>query len=133
MVGMGTAQVRSGTGVVRAVQYDPDTQELLDLAAATLEDTKAQDLVVLDVRAAAGNLFDALLICTVTSSRHGVAMSDRLRLALKQADHDLLGYEGPGEVGWTLLDAGSVVIHIMSVAARAHYDLEGLWDSWEEA
>lgn len=97
------------------------------VAREVIEDTKGRDLVEIDVRSRASRMFDALLICTATSSRHAAALAERLRVALKKSGIDILGIEGPGEMGWTLIDAGSVVIHIFLQDAREHYDLESLW------
>lgn len=116
------------TAVNKLAAYDQDTQELLDLVIKVLEDTKGADITVLDVRnASLAGLFDALLVCTATSTRHGAALADKLRYQLKHSGHGPVGFEGPGEMGWALIDAGPIVIHIMSAAAREHYDLEGLW------
>ena len=36
--------------------------------------------------------------------------------------------EGQGGDDWLLVDAGDVIIHLMSSEAREFYDLESLWD-----
>ncbi len=38
-----------------------------------------------------------------------------------------LGQEGTGNGRWTLLDFGSVVIHVFYHPVREFYDLESLW------
>lgn len=107
---------------------DPETNELLHLCLAQLDEVKALDIKVFDVRPSGiGGLFDVIVVATATSSRHGAAVADKLRYQLKHAGYGPLGFEGPGEMGWALLDAGQVVIHIMLPQAREHYDLEGLW------
>lgn len=40
-----------------------------------------------------------------------------------------LGREGDKDSDWTLVDLGSVIVHIMTPSAREFYDLEGLWSS----
>ena len=42
-----------------------------------------------------------------------------------------LGREGDKDSDWTLVDLGSVVVHVMTPQAREFYDLEGLWSSPE--
>ena len=41
---------------------------------------------------------------------------------------EILGTEGTEAKDWILIDAGEVIINIMSEDSREHYDLESLWD-----
>ena len=71
-------------------------------------------------------MFDWMLIATATSSRHAVALAERLRRAQKsRIGRGEIEGERAGE--WILLDSGAVVAHIMSAEARERYDLESLW------
>ena len=63
-----------------------------------------------------------------TSSRHISAMSERVIEGLKQIDIPGIKIEGQGGDDWLLVDAGDVIIHLMSSEAREFYDLESLWD-----
>lgn len=107
---------------------DAAVEQLAELAIKVLDDGKAVDLVSIDLRRRKSTMFDMMVICTASSTRHAAALADRLRLALKGAGHRILGVEGPGEMGWTLIDAGEVVAHIFLKEARSHYDLESLWE-----
>ena len=109
------------------------TEELIALALQTLEDAKAVDIVRIDASGRALRLFDTLLICTATSNRHANALTERLRAAIKGGRRKIRGVEGPGDMGWTLLDLGDVMVHIFLSEAREHYDLESLWNMAEDA
>ncbi len=111
-----------------ASPFDEDTKEVVSIILQVLDDTKALDVVLFDCRQRTGQLFDAVVVCTVTSSRHAAAVAERIRVALKQSGKKVRGTEGPGESGWTLMDALVAIVHIMSLEARQHYDLESLWD-----
>ena len=47
---------------------------------------------------------------------------------LKTKKIEILGTEGMETKDWILIDAGEVIINIMSEDSREHYDLESLWD-----
>ena len=47
---------------------------------------------------------------------------------LKQNKVDGIKVEGQGGDDWVLVDAGDVIVHLMSAEAREFYDLESLWD-----
>ena len=124
--------LKSGDAVAAfadAATVDADTKEALEIILASLNDTKAQDIVVLDTQQRSGQLFDAVVICSVTSSRHAAAVAERLRINLKRSGRQVRGIEGPGESGWILIDALVAIVHVMSLEARQYYDLEALWDS----
>ena len=95
-------------------------------AVAALEDIKARDITVLDVRKLT-SLYDTLIIATAESARQVKALSQHVRDALKAAGANILGVEGQETGEWVLVDGGDVVVHIMLPAARAYYNLEELW------
>ncbi|HVT35980.1 MAG TPA: ribosome silencing factor [Nevskiaceae bacterium] len=100
---------------------------MTQLAISALEDLKAQDLKVLDVRSQT-TLTDTMVVCTGTSSRHVKALAGNLVTSAKHAGFQPGGVEGM-EVGeWVLVNLGEVVVHIMQVQTRAFFQLEKLWE-----
>ena len=95
-------------------------------AVSALEDIKARDITVLDVRKLT-SLYDTLIIATADSARQVKALSQHVRDALKAAGATILGVEGEQTGEWVLVDGGDVVVHIMQPSARAYYNLEELW------
>ncbi len=98
---------------------------MLDLAVAAVEDIKAQNVVLLDVRNLT-TITDHMLICSGTSGRHVKSIADAVVRAAKEANAKP-SIEGLQEAEWVLVDLGSVVVHIMQAQARAFYQLEKLW------
>jgi ribosome-associated protein len=98
------------------------------IAVAALEDIKARDITVLDVRSLT-SLYDTLVIATAESSRQVKALSQHVREALKAAGAGIVGIEGEQSGEWVLIDGGEIVVHIMQPATRAYYNLEELWTS----
>lgn len=101
--------------------------ELKQRTVAALEDLKARDIQVLDVRGLTG-VTDFMVVACGTSARHVKSLADNVELELKQAGVPVLGVEGQNaSADWVLVDFGDVVVHIMMPEARSFYDLESLW------
>jgi ribosome-associated protein len=100
--------------------------KLQQVAVAALEDIKARDIEVLDVRPQT-SLYDTMIIASADSNRQVKALANHVRDKLKEAGARILGVEG-AEVGeWILVDAGDIVVHVMQPAVRTYYNLEELW------
>lgn len=103
-----------------------DTAEITRIAVAALEDIKGKDITVIDVRHLT-SLFDTMIVASGDSTRQVKALADHVREKLKEAGADILGTEGEQASEWVLVDAISVIIHVMHPTARQHYNLEELW------
>ena len=103
------------------------TQKLKNKIINSLEDIKAVNPVAIDVTKIS-SLTDFMVIASGTSNRHITAMSEHILEGLKETNISGIKIEGQGGDDWVLVDAGDVVIHLMSADAREFYDLESLWD-----
>ena len=92
-----------------------------------MEDIKAVNPIAIDVTRIS-SLTDFMVIASGTSNRHIAAMSEHVLEDLKETNISGIKIEGQGGDDWVLVDAGDVVIHLMSTDAREFYDLESLWD-----
>ena len=93
----------------------------------SLENIKAVNPIAIDVKKIS-SLTDFMVIASGTSNRHLAAMSDKVIEGLKDINVSGVKIEGQGGDEWLLVDAGDVIIHLMSSEARDFYDLESLWD-----
>jgi ribosome-associated protein len=100
--------------------------KLQRIAVAALEDIKARDIAVFDVRRQT-SLYDTLIIASADSNRQVKALAKHVRDKLKEAGTPILGVEGEDAGEWVLVDAGDIVVHVMQPAVRAYYNLEELW------
>ena len=100
--------------------------KLQQVAVAALEDIKARDIAVFDVRKQT-SLYDTLVIASADSNRQVKALANHVRDRLKEAGATILGTEGEDAGEWVLVDAGDIVVHVMQPAVRAYYNLEELW------
>ena len=102
-------------------------KQLKEIILNSLEDIKAVNPVAIDVKNIS-SLTDFMVIASGTSNRHLAAMSERVLEGLKENNVSGIRIEGQGGDEWLLVDAGDVIIHLMSSDAREFYDLESLWD-----
>ena len=102
------------------------TSKIEKTAVTALEDIKARDIAVLDVRKLT-SLYDTLVIATAESNRQVKSLARHVQDKLKEAGATIVGVEGEETGEWVLVDAGEVVVHIMQPAVRAYYNLEELW------
>ncbi|HEX6792393.1 MAG TPA: ribosome silencing factor [Casimicrobiaceae bacterium] len=100
--------------------------KLQEVAVAALEDIKARDIEVIDVRPQT-SLYDTMVIASADSNRQVKALAGHVRDKLKEAGAPILGVEGEDVGEWVLVDAGDIVVHVMQPAVRAYYNLEELW------
>jgi ribosome-associated protein len=98
------------------------------IVAAALEDMKAVNIKVLDVRGLT-DIADTIVIASGTSDRHVRSIGDRVIEKAKQAGFRPLGVEGARDGEWMLVDLQDVVVHVMLPRVREFYGLERLWDS----
>ncbi|WP_422911845.1 ribosome silencing factor [Pseudomonas sp. MAC6] len=107
------------------------SEALVKLATAALEEIKAQDITVIDVRGKT-SITDFMLIASGTSSRHVKSLVDNVLEKAKEQGVRPLGSEGLDSGEWALLDLGDIVVHVMLPTARQFYDLERLWQGAEQ-
>ncbi len=100
--------------------------DLLDTVLTSLDDSKAEDLVTLDI-AGKSSLADHMVIVSGRSHRHVGAIADHLLKALKSAGAGKATVEGLSTCDWVLIDAGDVIIHIFRPEVRGFYNLEKMW------
>ena len=100
--------------------------ELKQMSLDALEDLKAEDITVLDVRGKT-TVTDWIIVATGSSSRHVKSIANSVITAAKKANKVPLGSEGEDDGEWVLVDLGDVIVHIMQRQVREYYDLESLW------
>ena len=103
-----------------------DAEALLALVRRSLDDDKAEDVVVIDLKGKSA-FADYMVIASGRSNRQVVAIAEHLADRLKQAGHGYIPVEGKQTGDWVLADAGDVVVHIFRPEPRAFYALEKMW------
>lgn len=102
-------------------------RQLAALAEAALDEVKARDVRVIDVRKLT-TLADFMIIATGTSDRHVRSLAERVVERATAAGCKPLGIEGEEAGEWILVDLQDVIVHVMLGRVRDLYKLENLWD-----
>lgn len=98
---------------------------MVDLVVAKLDDDKAEDIVVVDLRGKS-SIADHMVMASGASSRQVGAMADHLMRALKDAGQPV-SVEGLPQGDWVLIDGGDIIVHLFRPEVRAFYNLEKMW------
>jgi len=97
------------------------------VVAAALDDLKAVDITVLDVRHLT-TVTDSMVVASGRSDRHVRAIAGAVVEQSKKAGFRPIGVEGERSGEWVLVDLGDIVVHVMLPRVREFYNLEKLWD-----
>ena len=97
-----------------------------ELIIEILNDSKAKDIITLDVRDMTFTV-DYMILASGTSSRHVKALSQILLEESKKHKKRAIGVEGEEGSEWVLVDFTDILVHIMLPRVREFYNLEKLW------
>ena len=102
-------------------------EKILEIVKKTLEDNKADDVVVMDLKGKT-SLASYMVVASGTSQRHVASLAEKVQLALKAAGFSSTT-EGEEKADWILIDAFDVIIHIFKPEVREFYSIEKMWQS----
>jgi len=105
---------------------DKSGLEIAQACARVALDTKADDVVILDVRGMS-SFTDYFVVMSGHSTRHVQGLAEAIESELRSKRVRTSKAEGLQEAMWVLLDFDDVVVHIFYQDQREFYDLEGLW------
>lgn len=104
-----------------------EDEKILEIVKKTLENNKADDVVVMDLRGKT-SLASFMVVASGTSQRHVASLAEKVQLDLKNAGYPTTA-EGEEKADWVLIDAFDVIIHIFKPEVREFYSLEKMWQS----
>lgn len=108
------------------------SEQKKELLLAVLEDKKALDVTLLDLRGKT-LIADWFIICSGNSRIHIRSIADGILEKMKEAGIKGVRCEGYEQATWVLIDFGDVVIHIFAQDERQFYNLEDLWERTRQA
>jgi ribosome-associated protein len=101
---------------------------LIECAAQSAFDKKAERMVCIDIRSLTG-FADWFCVCQGDNPAHNRAIAESVLEALEREATVPWHVEGLEQGRWILIDYSDVVIHIMLPELRKYYLLEQLWPS----
>ncbi|WP_455467002.1 ribosome silencing factor [Bartonella sp. B39] len=102
------------------------TSHGLKVILKSLEDTKAEDIVSIDVQGRS-SLADYMVIASGNSQRHVSYVADHLLCAWKDSGYGRASVEGLSGGDWVLIDTGDIIVHLFRPEVRLFYNLEKMW------
>lgn len=103
-------------------------EELSDVIVKGMEEKKASNIVVMDLRDIKNTVSDFFVICSGTSDTQLEAISTSIEDEVSKANQEKpWRSEGKTNRQWILMDYVNVVVHIFLKDTREFYGLEELW------
>ena len=101
---------------------------LCDTIVEGMQENKAKNITVMDLRKIPGAICDFFIVCSGESSTQVDGISNAIqRLTRKELQEKPWHVEGKNGSEWILLDYVNVVAHVFYKELRGFYDLEDLW------
>lgn len=100
-------------------------KELARETVKILDKQKAEDIKVIQI-AELTIIAEYFVIASGSSSTHTKSLADDVDFELSKLGIEPSHVEGRA-TGWTLLDYGSVLVHVFDGKSREYYNLERLW------
>jgi ribosome-associated protein len=109
-----------------------DSEKLSKAIVKGMQEKKASDIVVMDLREVKNAVADFFVICSGNSDKQLEAISDSVDEEVHKALKEKPWHsEGKNNKEWMILDYISVVTHIFRRDRRQFYSLEKLWGDAE--
>ncbi|HWL63421.1 MAG TPA: ribosome silencing factor [Steroidobacteraceae bacterium] len=112
----------------RKLSRPPARAALVKTVTAALDDMKATNIKVMDVRQVT-DVSDCMVLASGNSDRHVKSIADRVVERAKAAGFRPIGVEGQRDGEWVLVDLNDVLVHVMLPRVREFYGLEELWET----
>lgn len=108
------------------------SEKLCDAIVKGMQEKKAQDILILDLRKVKNAVADFFVICSGGSDKQLDAIADSVDAEVYKAlQENPWHVEGKNNKEWVLLDYFDVVAHIFKKDKREFFALEKLWGDAE--
>ncbi|ADQ82388.1 ribosome silencing factor [Riemerella anatipestifer] len=109
-----------------------DKQELIDTIIRAIQDTKGEDIQVLNLTKIENAVADYFIICSGNSNTQVSAIAGNIEKTVRNELKERPWHtEGAENALWVLVDYVSVVVHVFQKHIREYYEIEELWGDAE--
>jgi len=112
--------------ILKEIQKQVTSEEILDEILKVLSEKQAKDSSCYKIDKIS-TLADYMLIASASSSTHMKVLADEVHRAGRQAGYQQLNSGEPVDEDWSVLDFGTVIVHLFSRDSREHYQLDEIW------
>ena len=108
------------------------SEKLSEAVVRGMQEKKASDIVVLDLRNVKNAVADFFVVCSGSSDTQIDAIADSVdEEVYKEINENPWHQEGRSNIEWVLIDYVDVVAHIFNRDKRHFYSIEKLWGDAE--
>ncbi|MBT3785900.1 ribosome silencing factor [bacterium] len=118
------------TEALKQIREQVSSEEILEEILKGLEEKQIKEPCCIRIDEVS-SIADYMLFTTITSSTHMKVVASEIQKLCKKAGFQQLNAGEKADADWTLLDFGSVILHLLSKTARDHYKLEKMWAQGE--
>ena len=106
-----------------------EKQLLINTIIDSIQDTKGEDIRILDLTNIENAAADYFIICSANSNTQVNAIAGNIERRVRNELKDRPWHtEGEENALWVLVDYISVVVHVFQKHIREYYDIEDLWN-----
>ena len=102
-----------------------DPKQRAERIAEILNEKKAEDVQIIDM-SEREYIAKLVVIATTLTARHAASLIEELKSVLKPLGEEFLAIESGDE--WSVVDLGDIIVHLISEAYRAKYNIEDFLD-----
>ena len=124
---MAKAKVKKTSKKAEKQNVPGKAEELAFICAKTADEHKAENIITLRV-SGLSVIADYFVLCTGNSAPHLSAIVDSIVKEVRgKLDKRPRTIDGAPVSQWSVIDYGSVIVHVLSPKMREQYQLESLW------
>lgn len=105
------------------------TEKLVETVVAGMQEIKAENIVILNLKGTGSSVCDYFAICEAESGTQVNAIANSVEKTVKEELGEKANHkEGFENASWILLDYADVVVHVFQTEARNFYNIEEFWE-----